>query len=62
MVDHGGGANNPGIALASIGVLSLLGAEYGSLFLGFADEHYAFGLIEVSELFGLLPCAAPSRR
>jgi len=38
--------------LAGLRVAPLFGAEDGSLFLGSAQKHYPFLLIEVAELFG----------
>src|SRR5262249_39717299 len=52
VVHHGGGTNDPGIALASLRVAPFFGAEDGSLFLGSAEEHHPLLLIEVAELFG----------
>jgi len=52
LVDHGCGTNDPGIALAGLRVAPLFGAEDASLFLGSAQKHYPFLLIEVAELFG----------
>lgn len=42
MVDHRGGLDDPGIFLARGGVGAFLRAEHRRLFLGLADEEYAF--------------------
>jgi hypothetical protein len=52
VIDHGGRTDNPGITLAGFQVASPLGAEYGSFFLSFAEEHHAFRLAEMPVLFG----------
>jgi hypothetical protein len=52
VIDHGGRTDNLGITLAGFRVASPLAAEYGSFFLSFAEEHHAFRLAEMPELFG----------
>src|SRR5579871_2154041 len=60
LVDHGRGAHDPGVRLARLGVLALLGAQDGGLLLSLADEADAFAALEACPILqGNLLLALP---
>ena len=47
MIDHRGRADNPGVASACLGISAAFASKHPGLLLNFADEQYAFCVLEL---------------